>query len=686
MLDEQLWFEEFLSEISAKFANLPATEVDREIEYGLRRLCECLDVERSTLFELAEPGELRVTHSWAVAGIELVPRIPAKDQWPQAAANVLNGRPWMFSRLEELGEEASFEKSYYTRIGLKSSLGIPLEVGGSIVGALTINSFRTERAWSDKLVQRLRLVGEIFANALQRKRMEQALDEQLRFESLLSEISAKFVNVPASAVEVEMQSALGGLIACLALDRVSLFEFSENDEEIHSMISCQAQGIDPVPQTILHQVLPWVLARLRRGEVVEFTRIDDLPDEAAVDKQFFLEQGTKSYIGIPLVGRDGILGSVSFATHGANREWSLQLVQRLRLLGEVFANVLQRKRAEESLDRAFREINALQQQLKMENLYLREEMKLIHKHRGIVGQSEGIKEVLSHVEQVAGTESTVLIMGETGTGKELIARAIHDMSPRKGRALVKVNCGGFPSTLIESELFGREKGAFTGALSKQLGRFEIADGSTIFLDEVGELPLDLQIKLIRVIQDGEFERLGSSRTIQVDCRVIAATNRDLARAVQAGEFREDLYYRLNVFPIHVPPLRNRTEDIPELVWFFVKEFGERMGKRIQTIPQRSMEALKDYPWPGNVRELMNVIERSIILSRGSTLHVQIPRSGHEGPFEEMTLQELEKTHILHTLRKTRWRVSGKKGAAERLGLKPSTLEYRMKKLGIQRPH
>jgi transcriptional regulator with GAF, ATPase, and Fis domain len=290
---------------------------------------------------------------------------------------------------------------------------------------------------------------------------------------------------------------------------------------------------------------------------------------------------------------------------------------------------------------------------------------------------------LAQAEQVAETDSTVLILGETGSGKELLAQAIHDLSPRAKRPMVTVNCAALPPTLIEAELFGRERGAYTGASNKQVGRFELAHGTTLFLDEVGELPPELQAKLLRVLQQGKFERLGGIRTITVDVRVIAATNSDLAARVKRGDFRDDLFYRLNVFPIRVPPLRERREDIPPLVWTFVREFSERMGKSIERIPQRIMSSLCQYPWPGNVRELRNVIERAMILAKNGTLLVPIPDSD-ETTTTLVTLAEMEIGYIGRVMEQTGWRVRGPSGAAEILGLKPTTLESRMKKLGIRR--
>jgi formate hydrogenlyase transcriptional activator len=343
-----------------------------------------------------------------------------------------------------------------------------------------------------------------------------------------------------------------------------------------------------------------------------------------------------------------------------------------------------RKQAANSLREALTIIKQLKDQLHDENIYLKEEINLIHSHKDIVGNSETISTVLQQIEQVAPTDSTVLIQGETGTGKELLAHAVHNLSARKGRLMIKVNCAALPPTLIESELFGRERGAFTGALSKQIGRFELADASTIFLDEIDSLPLELQAKLLRVVENGEFERLGSPRTVKVDVRIISATNRDLASLISEGGFREDLYYRLNVFQIVVPPLRERREDILPLLWSFVQEFSKQMGKRIDSIPQKCVEALQAYPWPGNVRELRNITERAMIITTGPVLHLDVPKIAQSGADKSGTLEEVEKQHIIEALNTTGWRVSGKDGAAEILGINPKTLESMMKKLGIQR--
>jgi transcriptional regulator with GAF, ATPase, and Fis domain len=323
------------------------------------------------------------------------------------------------------------------------------------------------------------------------------------------------------------------------------------------------------------------------------------------------------------------------------------------------------------------------------NLYLRDEIQAEHDFEEMVGASAALRAVLGEVETVAGTQATVLVTGETGTGKELIARALHNRSARQAKPLIKLNCATIPANLAESELFGHEKGAFTGALARKLGRFELANGGTLFLDEVGELPLDLQAKLLRVLQEGEFERVGGSQTLKTDVRVVAATNRDLAQRCREGQFRSDLYYRLNVFPIQSPALRDRREDIPLLVRHFVQKYAASLGKTIETVPLTTLARLQAYSWPGNVRELQHVIERAVIVSRGSTLEFgdwlrEPTAESGAGKASVTTLEEMEREHILKTLEITGWRVSGESGAARLLGLKPTTLEARMKKLGIER--
>lgn len=336
---------------------------------------------------------------------------------------------------------------------------------------------------------------------------------------------------------------------------------------------------------------------------------------------------------------------------------------------------------------AFQELQEIKNQLAQEKAYLEEEIRSEH-FKGMVAVSAALREALKHVETVAPTDSTVLVFGETGTGKERIARALHDLSPRRERTFVKLNCAAIPTGLLESELFGHERGAFTGAILQKIGRFELAHQGTLFLDEVGDIPLELQPKLLRVLQEQEFERLGGTKTIKVDVRFVAATNRDLARMVADGRFRSDLYYRLNVFPIVLPPLRERPDGIPSLVRHFTQQFARRMGKRIESIPTATMDVLVRYPWPGNVRELQNVIERAVILSPGPTLQVplgDLKLDDEPTPLKAVTLADAEREHILNALHKSDWVLSGPTGAAALLGMARSTLQWKMKKLGIFRP-
>ena len=401
----------------------------------------------------------------------------------------------------------------------------------------------------------------------------------------------------------------------------------------------------------------------------------------------FLERveryGVQSYCWLPLTTARRKLGALVFTSKrtGAYDGSDLPFLQ---LVANQVALAV-----ENAL--AFQEIEALTEKLAKAKAYLEEEVRT-EQVGDIVGENAALRGVLKRVETVAHTDSTVLIHGETGTGKELIARAVHDLSPRKDRTFVKLNCAAIPTGLLESELFGHEKGAFTGAIRQRIGRFELAHQGTLFLDEVGDIPLELQPKLLRVLQEHEFERLGGTKTIRANVRLVAATHRDLEQMIRDGRFRSDLYYRLNVFPITLPPLRDRQDDIPRLVRHFTQNFARRMGRRIETIPSSVMDALVRYHWPGNVRELQNVIERAVILSNGTTLHV--PVADLHAPTEPVaestggasdTLSEAEREHIARVLRETNWVLGGPRGAAARLGMKRSTLHWKMKKLGISRP-
>lgn len=423
------------------------------------------------------------------------------------------------------------------------------------------------------------------------------------------------------------------------------------------------------------------LGALKIGKIAQGTGSiytnDVLGNDRLPNKQWMKDNGLHSFAGHPLKFRGELLGVIAMF---GRRPLSEEEFERLAVYANEAAIAIKNAQL-------FTEVQQLKDRLHAENLYLREEIKLEHNFEEIIGESQNIKTVLRSIEQVAPTDSTVLIRGDTGTGKELIARAIHHMSPRRARSLVKVNCGAIPANLLESELFGHEKGSFTGALQRRIGRFELADGGTIFLDEVGELPLDAQVKLLRVLQELEFERVGSGLSTKVDVRVIAATNRDLHGAVKAGSFRADLLYRLNVFPINVPPLSARAADIPPLVSHFIAKFSTKLGKRFDGVSRATMDRLMTYSWPGNIRELGNVIERATILANGPMLQIDdaflhaAPAPSHR----EGTMEEIERAHILHVLQEVNWVIEGKQGAATRLDLHPNTLRSRMQKLGIKKP-
>jgi formate hydrogenlyase transcriptional activator len=523
---------------------------------------------------------------------------------------------------------------------------------------------------------------------------ELSLAERLAFERLLGDLSARFADLAADQVIDQLRLGLTRLTDFLGFDRCSFAEVTENDAPLQILCSVSRPGIEamapgPVPP------FSWYFRELRAGRIVVLADLPaDFPREAAVERDYCERVGLKSNLAIPLRVGGRVVGVIAFSAFHRTRAWPEDLILRLKLVGEVLAQAVARSRREAELATALAEVTRLKERLEAENQCLRQSGRT-GCGRLPSSRSARFNRVLEEIGQVAPTNATVLLLGETGTGKEVLADAIHHLSERGRRPMVKVNCAALPASLIEAELFGREKGAYTGALARQMGRFELADGSTIFLDEVGELPLELQTKLLRVLQDGSFERVGGNRTIKVNLRVIAATNRDLSRAVAEGGFREDLYYRLNVFPVAVPPLRERPEDIPLLAWEFVRELSESMGKPIEHIAPDSMDALLGYAWPGNVRELRNLIERAMILTRGAVLHVAIQaapspaaRPRPDAVAEDAsagTLKDREREQILQALRQTGWRIRGPGGAAERLAIKPTTLESRMKRLGLKRP-
>jgi transcriptional regulator with GAF, ATPase, and Fis domain len=531
------------------------------------------------------------------------------------------------------------------------------------------------------------------------------------FEALLWDLFLRLMDVPGERVEAEIRDAQRRMCLALDLDRSTLWQTStespgslrathlydaEHEPEVLTSPDgsvARGQGHEflasnsSIPKTAEGAVyFPWVFRRVLSGMTTTISAVSDLPAEAVVDAESFRQFGTMSTVVVPLRTHDAILGCLSFATIHRAREWPGDLVARFEQLAQVFAKALAKKKADEQLQAALESLKRLRDRLEHENVYLRDEARERRNPSQIVGTSAAIRRTLDLVGQVAPTGATVLLLGETGTGKERVAAAIHELSPRHSRPMVTVNCSAIPGTLIESELFGRERGAYTGALTKQIGRFELASGSTIFLDEIGDLPIETQTKLLRVVENREFERLGSSRPVHVDVRIIAATNKDLERAVRDGRFREDLLFRLNVFPIPLPALRERPEDIPLLVKALADELGASMGKQFDAIVGTSLLALQQYHWPGNIRELRNVVERAMITADGPVLHIEPPSTRVSPPgASPLSLKALEREHVLAVLQQTGWRIRGPRGAAMVLGLPPTTLENRMVRLGIVRP-
>jgi formate hydrogenlyase transcriptional activator len=531
-----------------------------------------------------------------------------------------------------------------------------------------------------------------------------SIDESRQLERFLAELSSRFTGLPFEQIDDEIERGLHLLTEFLGTDRSTVSELLPDGGAFTHLAAWARPGLVPYATQDPQTEVPWYYAQVMRGETLRLERLpDDLPDEAVQDRETVRRAGLKSNLTVPIVVGGQHVCVLATGTVHAFRAWPDEVVERVRLAGQILASGLYRKRVEtelratvaaleqakDDLGTRLEEIRQLKDRLEAENVYLRTEFARETGFDTIVGQSPPILDVLAKVAHVAPTDSSVLLLGETGTGKELLAHAIHDKSPRRSAPLVKVNCAALPPSLIESELFGHEKGAFTGAAGAKVGRFELAHGGTLFLDEIGDLSADLQVKLLRVLQLGEFERVGSSRTRTVDVRIVAATNRDLGQAMADGSFRKDLYFRLSVFPIPVPPLRDRREDIPLLVWACVNRRQPTLRRRIERVPKRAMEALMAYTWPGNVRELENVIERALILSTGSTLRIEETLGALAGGAvrEHATerLDDVERAHIRGVLDGCDWKVAGKGHAAERLGLHPNTLRSRMQKLGIRRP-
>jgi PAS domain S-box-containing protein len=641
-LEERLAFETALSDVSSRFIAIEPSEVDSEIDDALVRVCECLGLDIAAVWQLSpdEPGVLRMTHIYRrVEGPPIPEDFDAREFNPWALGRVFSGRNVVLHNIEQAPAEAITDRETWRYFGIKSVFLFPLTTGGDEpFGAISFHSVEEERSWPDEIVQRLQLVCQIFANAVVRKRV----DATLRVSGERLKLAAEAADIGMWMLDIENRRFW-------ATDRAR-----------------RIFGYDPDLEITMERFLESVREPCREPVAEAVRRAVEEGREVDIEYQIVLPGGRDRWL------------------HSCGRMQPESATAPRTLLGAT-VDITERKEAEGELQRSYEEVQRLRHQLELENAYLRREHQLQHGNGRIVGESAAITSVLEMVEQVAPTATTVLIEGETGTGKELIAQRLHELSRRSHRPMIQVNCAALPSTLVESELFGREKGAYTGAISREPGRFEVADGSTLFLDEIAELPFDLQVKLLRVLEEGQYERVGSSKTMHTDVRVIAATNRDLEAEVEAGRFRRDLYFRLAVFPIRVPPLRERSEDVPLLVWAMVQELGTGMNKAVETIRRDDMERLQRYRWPGNVRELRNVVERAMILCDGPTLRVRPPGGAQPSGADDdgvLSMDEAQRRHILKALEASGGQIRGAGGAAEILGMKATTLRSRMERLGL----
>jgi transcriptional regulator with GAF, ATPase, and Fis domain len=690
-------FQDFIFNLSAEFIAMPATEVPDEIDRRLREIGEFWELSQIFLTRLNEDGSAMTTiHAYNAPDTWQAPKLVETRSVPWLMKTIRQGQPKVLTRvLDELPEDALLDRELIIRQGVKSALILPFIVGGALQGGLFFNNVRKFRDWPPDLVREMQHLGQILAGALERLQAFEHIQSAMHFDRLLSEISATYINLPAKDIVRHIKKDLGRVGSFLGGERCLFYLAGEKEgtfqidrrfnwwhEGDNEQNRIQQQWINANPDFIDN--FNFCFEKWNRGEIVKFSDPEDLPPEADKVKEIHQQFGTRSWLSVPIAAGGVIVGALVVGTIQKTIVWPEALIPRIRLFGEIFANAIKRKEDETSLRKAFREISRLKQQVEADYVYLRDELTLEHNFEEIIGQSDALKTVLFKVEQVAPTDSIVLVLGETGTGKELIARAIHHASRRSGRPLIKVNCATLTPNLVESELFGHEKGAFTGADKRRVGRFELADGATLFLDEIGELPLELQPKLLRVLQEGEFERLGGSRTLRVDVRIIAATNRNLEREVEKGRFRSDLWYRLNSFPIFIPPLRDRMEDLPLFVTHFVNQYCSKIGKRFDKIPKKLIQRLKRYSWPGNIRELENLISRAVIISEERNLQIHLPESTLTENAELKTYKDTAHMCILRTLEASGWKIEGPGGAAQTLNLKPSTLRNKMKKLGIHR--
>jgi transcriptional regulator with GAF, ATPase, and Fis domain len=639
-------------------------------------------------------GPVDLVARWTRPGCFPLPPFDPGARLPWISARLDAGLRTCLASLDELPREGALDRRFLEQLGIRSLVSLPFGAGGTPVGWLAVGASRAHRAWPPHVIEPLGHVATIVGSALAHERAEDALRRANAFDRVIAQVAASLIHVPLDAIDSQIVGALGALGELLGADRASIIQDFPDEQLVRRTHRWVRAGTSGPPASDPRDAFPWLIARVFGDrDVVALTHLDDLPAEASRDREALERSGVVSGAVAPMVVEGRVVGVLVLATTKKRQQWSPELVTRLRLVGEILASALARRETERSLRSDLADNERLRAGLEAENVHLKVELGLPRDFGEIVGRSAALRGTLAKVSQVADTDAPVLLLGETGTGKELLARAVHSHSRRRYQAFIAVNCAALPATLIEDELFGHEKGAFTGASHAKPGRFELADRGTLLLDEIGDLDPALQTKLLRVLEDGELQRLGATVTKKVDVRIVAATNRDLRHDMQEGRFRPDLFYRLGVFPIQVPPLRDRREDIPLLVWHFIQSRNRSFNRSVSKIPQAAMAALQAYDWPGNVRELQNVIERALILSPGAILRIDDAFGPGVEPANEVvarrsradSLEDVERAHIVQVLERCGWRIEGRGHAAERLGLNASTLRNRMRKLGITRP-
>lgn len=664
--------EEILGHITEGIAGATGEEFFRSLA---RHLASALGVRYAFITECADPARTRVRALafWDGAGFAQDIEYPLRGT---PCESVIEGNICSYpERLQLLFPE---DKDLVT-LGAESFAGVPLvDHRRNVLGHLVVMDNKP-RVFGEHELRILRLFATRAASELERSRAADSLRRSEAQRRMLLEINNAVIT---KLSRDELWTAIADAVRRIVpFDRLALAQYDAQDDRLRIVTyggPYQRDDYTPIGRELKLDDSPAGLAFTSQHYVL---RRDLEAERMTSSEERAYSHGFRSICALPLLIRGHSIGAITMGS--LNRaQYSEDDAEFLMEVANQIALAIHNMSAHE-------DAQALRARFEAQAVYLQEEIKSEHNFEEIIGQSDPVRRLLKQVEQVAPTEATVLIRGETGTGKELLARAVHDRSRRKSRPLVKVNCGAIPAGLVESELFGHEKGAFTGATQRRIGRFELADGGTIFLDEVTELPVDTQVKLLRVLQEGDFERVGSSQTIKVNVRVIAATNRNLQEAVKSGLFRADLFYRLNVFPLEVPALRERPEDIPLLVNFFLSKFAKSLGKEVRGVSQKSMENLSRYSWPGNIRELQNVIERAVVLAKGPVMQIdesmlREEEAASDSSFIE-TLENNERNHIMRALNETRWVIHGKKGAAEILGINPSTLRSRMEKLKIKKP-